>query len=203
MATGRSVVWFELWVPDVVRAMHFYGGLFGWTFRPMPEYDEQYWLIEGSSVGGAILPGDPSDGGARAGTVVFVAVPDLAAATRRCLALGGSPEQGVTAIGDGTSFTLVRDPFGTRLGLWSAGGPTRPEPTSRAGQAKRRHDPDKRPPGEATTAPDTATRSEAARDGQDGGRETDRLRRRQALANLQQVAASGGFDFELLDQLDQ
>lgn len=128
-------------------------------------------------------------------------MPDLAEATRLCLALGGSLEQGVTAIGDGTSFTLVRDPFGTRLGLWSAGDPSRPEPNSQAGPAKRRHDPDERPPGVATTAPDAAAGSNAR--ARRLGREMDRPRRRQALANLQQTAANGGFDFELLDQLDQ
>lgn len=116
----HQVVWFELWVPDVERARQFYGALFGWTFRSMPEYDAQYWLIEGSGgVGGAILPGDGPVPGLRTGTVVYLAVSDLTEATDRCVALGGSVEQGVTAIGDGTYFTLVRDPFGTRLGLWS------------------------------------------------------------------------------------
>jgi predicted enzyme related to lactoylglutathione lyase len=120
MTAPGAIVWFELWVPDVERAKQFYGQLFGWTFRAMPEYDAQYWLIEGGSgLGGALLPGEAANNSDRAGTVVYVAVSDLAAAAERCLALGGRVEQDATEIGDGTSFILVRDPFGTRLGLWS------------------------------------------------------------------------------------
>lgn len=119
MAVGRPV-WFELWVPDVERAKEFYGGMFGWTFAAMHTYDAQYWLVDaGGGLGGAILPGDGPVGDRRAGTVLYFAVPDLAAATERWLTLGGSVEQSVTAIGDGTWFTLVRDPFGIRVGLWS------------------------------------------------------------------------------------
>lgn len=115
------VVWFELWVSDVASAKVFYEALFGWTFRSMPEYDEQYWLIDsGGWVRGAILGSDGHANETRAGAVVYIAVDDLAEATRQCVALGGTVEQEATAIGDGTSFAIVRDPVGTRLGLWSA-----------------------------------------------------------------------------------
>jgi uncharacterized protein len=120
----HPVVWFELWVPDVELARTFYGELFGWTFRAMADYDPQYWLIDsGGGVGGALLPGDALAGAARAGTVVYVSVADLTAAMERCVALGGSVERPVTAIGDGSNFAIIRDPSGTRLGLWSPVAP--------------------------------------------------------------------------------
>jgi uncharacterized protein len=146
---AHPVIWFELWVPEVEPAKAFYSELFGWTFHAMSNYDPQYWLIgDGSSDGGgsgssggssgggsssggsssssgvrgALLPGDHPTGAARAGAVVYVSVPDLAVAMDRCVALGGSVERAVMPIGDGSSFAIIRDPFGTRVGLWCADG---------------------------------------------------------------------------------
>jgi uncharacterized protein len=125
MVVAGSVVWFELWVPDVELAKQFYGRMFGWTFTAMTEYDAQYWLVKsGSGLAGAILPGDAANVLGRVGTAVYVAVEDLGSAVERCLELGGAVEQGATDIGDGTRFALIRDPFGIRVGLWTDGAVT-------------------------------------------------------------------------------
>jgi predicted enzyme related to lactoylglutathione lyase len=100
----------------------FYGELFGWTFRPMPEYHLDYWLVdagEGRGTIGALWPTDvaPTDSGA----VVYIAVTDLRETLARAEQLGGTLVREPTDVGDGTSFVLVRDPTGTLLGLWAKG----------------------------------------------------------------------------------
>ena len=43
---------FEIHAKDVEAAKSFYGGLFGWTFEPMPgAEDMEYHLIEGDQIG--------------------------------------------------------------------------------------------------------------------------------------------------------
>lgn len=116
---GAPVIWFELWVSDVEGAKAFYAALFDWTYRTTVEYDPQYWLIDtGGEPGGAILPGEPGNT-ARSGSVVYVAVADLAETLAKVESLGGSVERGATSVGDGTSFAMIRDPYGTRVGVWS------------------------------------------------------------------------------------
>jgi uncharacterized protein len=118
----HTAIWFEFWVTDVERAKVFYGELFGWTFRPMPEYHLDYWLVdagEGRGTIGALWPTDvaPTDSGA----VVYIAVTDLRETLARAEQLGGTLVREPTDVGDGTSFALVRDPTGTLLGLWAKG----------------------------------------------------------------------------------
>ena len=73
---------FEIHVSNVERAKEFYGGLFGWSFAPMPgAEDVGYHLIEGDEIGmnhalsGGIMRrmGDaPAAGGpVRGGTMTF------------------------------------------------------------------------------------------------------------------------------------
>jgi uncharacterized protein len=116
----HTVVWFELWVTDVERAKAFYGGLFGWTFQPMADYHPDYWLIDagdGRGTIGALWPTDvePAD----AGSVVYVAVTDLAETIGRAQRLGGGLVREPTDVGDGTSFALIHDLNGVLLGLWA------------------------------------------------------------------------------------
>ena len=71
---------FEIHVEDVSRAKAFYGGLFGWTFDPMPGGEPvEYTLIEGSQfpdgLSGAFMRrmGETPASGApvRGGTMTF------------------------------------------------------------------------------------------------------------------------------------
>jgi predicted enzyme related to lactoylglutathione lyase len=119
----HPVVWFEIGVPDTAGARAFYGALFGWTFRPLTEYSDDYFVIEmggDAPVGGALAgsgAGTPATGDV--GPLVYVAVDDLETALARAVDLGGAAVRPPTAVGDGTWFAEARDPFGHRLGLWS------------------------------------------------------------------------------------
>jgi Arc/MetJ family transcription regulator len=56
---------------------------------------------------------------------------------------------------------------------------------------------------EATTALGTSTKRDTVTKALRAAIETSRARRERALADLQQVAAEGGFDFDLLEELDR
>ena len=121
-AGAAGVAWFEIWTSDVERAKRWYGELFGWTFEAMADYAADYWLIRGmSGVGGAIVRGSgPSDRSGRQGSVVYFEMEDLEATLARAAALGGSIERSRTAIRpDAGWFGIVRDPEGTRIGVWT------------------------------------------------------------------------------------
>jgi predicted enzyme related to lactoylglutathione lyase len=122
----HPVVWFEIGVPSTSRAREFYGALFGWTFRALAEYSPDYWVIEmgpDAPVGGALAAGSGRPSAGDTGPLVYVAVDDLGAALARAADLGGSAQRQPTPVGDGTWFAEARDPFGNRLGLWSATEP--------------------------------------------------------------------------------
>lgn len=52
--------------------------------------------------------------------ILYVAVPDVAAAAERCVALGGEVVTGPRMMGSG-GFAVIRDPAGAVIGLFSAG----------------------------------------------------------------------------------
>jgi hypothetical protein len=122
----HPVIWFEIGVPSTERAREFYGALFGWTFRLLAEYSDDYYVIEmgaDAPVGGALAGGSGSPSRGDVGPLVYVAVDDLPAALDRAAALGGTAVRRPTAVGDGTWFAEAHDPFGNRLGLWSRNAP--------------------------------------------------------------------------------
>jgi Arc/MetJ family transcription regulator len=56
---------------------------------------------------------------------------------------------------------------------------------------------------EASVALGTSTKKDTVNTALRTAVETSRTRRERALADLQEVAAEGGFDFDLLDELDR
>jgi hypothetical protein len=120
--TGE-VVWWELRVRDTAAAKAFYGELLGWGFAQLPGYEPEYWVVQGApGLSGALAPAEPGSEAGGSGSVLYVAVPSLAAAIERAVDLGGDVAMGITAITDADGkFAVVRDPEGNRLGLWGPG----------------------------------------------------------------------------------
>lgn len=118
---------FEIHASDVERAKSFYGGLFGWTFDPMPDGDEvEYHLIEGDQIGtgkelsGGLMRriGDAPPNGApiRGGTMTFE-VGDCDDRYRWALANGGAealPPEDYPGIG---RCAYVEDAEGNVVGM--------------------------------------------------------------------------------------
>ncbi|HEX4213679.1 MAG TPA: VOC family protein [Candidatus Dormibacteraeota bacterium] len=118
MANGE-ICWWEIEVPDAERAKDFYGRAFGWDFEPMPGYDGYLMAkLDGKTIGAIQASQEPVPAG-RA-VRLYVETDDLEAAVRRTEDAGGAVDMARTPIGDtGGWFALVRDPFGSRIGIWT------------------------------------------------------------------------------------
>jgi predicted enzyme related to lactoylglutathione lyase len=117
---GNPVVHFELMANDPAQLAAFYGELFGWQIKHMPEMN--YRIVEtggeGGINGGIFKP--EQSGLAPGGTLFYVAVDDLAAYRKKIVAAGGKicvDEQAVPGMG---AFSLFTDPEGRLMGLWKA-----------------------------------------------------------------------------------
>ena len=126
-AEPGPVVWFDLPAADLDRASNFYGELFGWTMTRQPEG----WTmitIDGKEAGTIMTEHTPG-----AGTTIYFAVEDIAAAHQKALDLGGTELfPPMTIPGDTGSISNLKDTEGNALGLWS------PNPVGGAAVAARR-----------------------------------------------------------------
>ena len=112
MANG--VTHFEIVGPEPEALQRFYRDAFGWEMRPSgPTYAMAFPHDERGINGGI---GAPPEGG-QSRVTVYVEVDDLDAALARIEALGGSTETPPTAIPNGPTIALFRDPAGHVLGL--------------------------------------------------------------------------------------
>jgi predicted enzyme related to lactoylglutathione lyase len=98
----------ELGVPDPVKAIAFYGALFGWDIAAEPG---------GGSVSTGTLGIGIHGGDDEAHFEVFFAVPDLEAAISRLGELGGGTVSDVTTSEGFGRWIECRDDQGVRFGL--------------------------------------------------------------------------------------
>ncbi len=109
--------WIDLGVPDLDRALEFYGAVFGWEFSIGPEEYGRYTtcLLRGRRVA-AIAPS--ADASARVFWNVYLASPDCDATTERARQAGGTvlvePDDVMTQ----GRMAILRDPVGAQFGLW-------------------------------------------------------------------------------------
>ncbi|MEZ5721883.1 MAG: VOC family protein [Paracoccaceae bacterium] len=112
--TQPLVVWTEIPVRDVARAAAFFDAVLGTTTtvdssgpQPMANIGD---AMDG--VGCSLFEGDPA-----AATIVHFNVPELASATARATAAGGTVDGAPVEIPPGR-FAYVTDPDGNRIGLF-------------------------------------------------------------------------------------
>lgn len=109
----------ELATSDVDKAKTFYGSLFAWKLEDVPMGPDTYTTIDvgGDGTGGGMMkhpmPGAPS------AWLAYVAVDDVAEATKKVASLGGTVIRDVTEIPGYGSFSVIADPTGAALGLWT------------------------------------------------------------------------------------
>ncbi len=114
---GNPVVHWELWSEDPDKAAEFYGKVFDWEMRSIPEMN--YHLAETGGEGGingGIMK--PQEGPWPAKLTFYIDVDDLAAYRQKITDAGGKivvEEMAVPGVG---SFTLFEDPDGRVIGLW-------------------------------------------------------------------------------------
>ncbi|MFV0451267.1 MAG: VOC family protein, partial [Propioniciclava sp.] len=111
-------VWIDLGIPDLDRAMSFYGELFGWKFDVGSEDMGRYTmcLLDGKPVA-AIMPN--SDENARGfWWQVYFATDDCDATAKRIVAAGGTIIAEPDDVMDHGRMAVAKDPVGAPFALW-------------------------------------------------------------------------------------
>jgi predicted enzyme related to lactoylglutathione lyase len=109
--------WIDLGVPDLDRALEFYGAVFGWDFAIGPEAYGRYTtcLLRGRPVAAIAPSAAPGDA---VFWNVYLATPDCDATTAAARGAGAQllaePDDVMTQ----GRMALLRDPVGAQFGLW-------------------------------------------------------------------------------------
>jgi uncharacterized protein len=108
--------WLDLGIPDLDRALQFYGALFGWEFEIGPEETGRYTMcfLRGRRVAGISAMHDP----ARVFWNVYLATDDCDRSAERARAAGGTLLIEPMDVMDQGRMAIVRDPVGAQFGLW-------------------------------------------------------------------------------------
>jgi predicted enzyme related to lactoylglutathione lyase len=114
--------WVDLGVPDLERAMQFYGALFGWQFEVGLEEYGYYTLCLLDGRRAAALAPNPDPAATEFWWNVYLAADDVDATTQQALLAGGEVVGGPFDVpGQGRGVRL-RDSVGARFGLWEGRG---------------------------------------------------------------------------------
>ncbi|MDI2029333.1 VOC family protein [Saccharopolyspora sp. TS4A08] len=110
--------WIDLGIPDLDRAMEFYGAVFGWEFDVGPEEMGRYTmcLVEGREVA-AIMP-THDESATEFWWNVYFATDDVATTVSKAEAAGGQVVVPPMDVMDKGRMALVKDPVGAQFGLW-------------------------------------------------------------------------------------
>ncbi|MFH8346041.1 VOC family protein [Streptomyces sp. NPDC018045] len=108
--------WVELAVPDLDRAMDFYGALFGWTYETETMKGGRYavGLVAGQRAAGLVERPDAAGGG----WAVYLAAADCDGTAQRIADAGGRVLSGPVEVRDLGRAALAEDSVGARFGLW-------------------------------------------------------------------------------------
>lgn len=119
MAEPTPGAWCHIEIPTTSpkKAKEFYGGLFGWTFRDVPELNYVIFSTGEGAIGGGLW--NPPPGMPRQITN-YVSVEDVRSMVERVVSLGGKTIAPRTEVPGHGWFALVADPDGNVLGLWQS-----------------------------------------------------------------------------------
>lgn len=111
------VVWTEIPVRNLQKAVEFYNAAFGWSMEISTDGPTSYALLGGrmDTVGGNLFEGKPSEPGS--GNIVHLAVPQLEEAKATWEKAGGKIASDPVEIPPGR-FVFATDPDGNTIGLF-------------------------------------------------------------------------------------
>jgi predicted enzyme related to lactoylglutathione lyase len=113
--TPGSIGWRDLTVPDAKLVRDFYQAVVGWKAE---EFDGDFNMLSSS---GEVVAGICHARGVNADVppqwLIYIIVPDVAAAVKKCLELGGKVVTGPRKSGGG-DFAVIQDPAGAVCALY-------------------------------------------------------------------------------------
>ena len=110
--------WIDLGVPDLDRALDFYGALFGWQFDVAPAEYGRYTTayLHGGRVAALAPSHDPTS--TRYWWNVYLAAADCDATAAAVERAGGTVVEPPSDVMEQGRMAIVRDPAGGQFGLW-------------------------------------------------------------------------------------
>ncbi len=116
----NALVWCEIPVTDLNKAIEFYASVFDWDLKPDdsgPNPVAFFPMADNDSTSGHLYPGKPATGN---GPTVHLMAPDTAEATaKRAAAAGGTVVSPAISIPSG-QFIYITDPDGNSIGIFEA-----------------------------------------------------------------------------------
>lgn len=110
--------WIDLGIPDLDRAMAFYGAVLGWEFEVGPEEYGRYTLCRLHGRRAAGLSPNPDPNATEFWWNVYLAADDCDATFARAVDAGAVVIVEPMDIVDQGRMALLRDPSGAQFGLW-------------------------------------------------------------------------------------
>jgi predicted enzyme related to lactoylglutathione lyase len=113
--------WIDLAIPDLDRAMAFYGALFGWEFQVGGPEVMRYTqcLLHGRPVAALAENTDPD--ATDFWWTVYLATGDCDVTAKRITDAGGTLVQPPMDVMDQGRMAIAKDPVGAQFGLWQGG----------------------------------------------------------------------------------
>ena len=113
--------WIDLAIPDLDRAMAFYGALFGWEFEVGPPEVMRYTqcLLHGRPVAALAENTDPD--ATDFWWTVYLATGDIDVTAKRITDAGGTLVQPPMDVMDQGRMAIAKDPVSAQFGLWQGG----------------------------------------------------------------------------------
>ncbi|WP_069963599.1 VOC family protein [Lacunisphaera limnophila] len=118
-----TISWADLTVPDAVGVKDFYAAVAGWGVMPvaMDGYEDFCMMPPGAEMPAAgICHARGPNADLPAQWLVYITVPDLAAALAACQAKGGQIIRDAKEMG-GAKMAVIRDPAGAVAALYQPG----------------------------------------------------------------------------------
>ena len=114
-----SIVWTDLTVPDAKSVAKFYAAVVGWEMDAvdMDGYDDFEMLTPSGETAAGICHARGINADMPPQWMLYVAVPDLNAAAKRCVEQGGKVVTGPRDL-DGAPMCVIRDPAGAVIALY-------------------------------------------------------------------------------------
>jgi uncharacterized protein len=110
--------WLDLGIPDLDRAMEFYGALFGWDFEVGPAEAGHYTTCRSGGLRVAALAETLDPGATKFWWNVYLATADCDATVAAVRAAGGRVVSEPFDVLDQGRMAIVQDPAGGQFGLW-------------------------------------------------------------------------------------